>query len=102
MVVIGGFEQAAKERLDAHDLEVMTAHFACPDGTGNASGFHSKIAWPIRSDSRKHRVASRAHRAFPDGIENHRRLSVQASSPVRDEADSMPAGSSRPGRQRRS
>ena len=36
MVVIRGFEQSAKERPDAHDLEVVPAHFACPDRPGHA------------------------------------------------------------------
>ncbi len=34
MVVIGALQQAAEERLDADDLEVLTAHFGIPRRAG--------------------------------------------------------------------
>jgi len=57
MVVIGAFEQTAEVRLDADDLEVLTAHYVAPDWPGDTVGFQAKKLYRISGNGSKHCIA---------------------------------------------
>src|SRR6266849_8983924 len=56
MIVVGALQQPPQERLDADDLEVLSAHFLSPDVPGDAVGFQTKFLYLNTSHSRKHVV----------------------------------------------
>ena len=57
MVVIGTLQQTPQERLDADNLEVLSAHRVSPDRTGDTVGLQTETPYGHRGNGRKHCIA---------------------------------------------
>src|SRR5271165_4118513 len=57
MVIVSAFQQTPEVRLDGHDLEVLTAHYVCPDWPRDTVGFEAKRLYRESGNGRKHGIA---------------------------------------------